>query len=153
MSVITVTERLEDILDTLISAEEGKTYVGRPRGVAPGNLPAFVIMTGEASYDYEGSDLLLETRTYRLALLVQQWAAGAELETEQKCRPYFGTMISTFAGRPGLEHPLGENPLSGVQVAALTRDSGVVNIILAGKAYAGVEWQLQVTEYREVTYT
>lgn len=157
MSVTTVMDRLAEICEDITGIAEGGVYAGRPDDVPPAHLPAIVILSGEASYDYDtdGMDgIVIETRTYRLLLLGQLWTLDGDLEAEKTCRPFFPLIQDAFLGRYSLGYPSrNESPLVGVQDVRLLGDGGVINIVLAGEAYSGMEFRMQVTEQLAVSYT
>jgi hypothetical protein len=149
MPVATTIARVATILESISGVKS--VYAGRPDDVPPAKFPSFIILTDGANYEHDGemSDAIFITRRYRLLLVVAAWTTGIELASESMCRPYFAEIESAFLDRPTLEHPKGQNPLSFVQNARILSDSGILNIVIGGGTYAGVQWDLEVQELRE----
>ncbi len=152
MSVTTVTARLAEILLDIPGIE--RADAARPKSISPADLPAFMVLTGDAQNDENRStdDFIYSVRTYRLALLVKPWPTGLEFEAEEAVRPFIDLVNDTFMSRPGLENPKGQNSLDGVLITWLSGDSGILSIELNRIDYAGVEWQLRVEEILPRTY-
>lgn len=149
MAVDTTIERIAAILEDIDGVVS--VYAGRPNDTSPARLPSFVILTDAGEYDYDqmgGSDMAYITRQYRLVLLVASWAVGMELASEGLCRPFFAAVEEAFLDRQSLDNPRGQNYLNSVQWAKLLSDTGIISITLAGVAYAGVQWALEVKELR-----
>jgi hypothetical protein len=148
MSVATEKARIALICETLITGvNEG--YAGMPRDIAGANLPAVVVLTGEAARDRK-DDMLQTARVYRLALLVKSWAEGIELEAEALCEPFFDRFETVFHARPSLQTTDNTTTLAGVLDAYLGADTGVTNIELAGVGFSGVIFDLTVISLREI---
>jgi hypothetical protein len=145
MSIETVRPRLK----TIFEGVTGLTTVltGVPRGSAAVNLPILLILTGRMVRQRLDADTIIETRNYRLVLLVKAWAAGIDLEAEDLCEPFFTRIPAAIDPRPGLHTTTNADPLATVQEARLTEDSGIIGIEFGGKDYAGAEWILEVDEY------
>ena len=148
MSVATEKARLAAICATITGVLD--TYAGMPRNIAGANLPAVVVLTGEAERTRQ-DNMLTITRVYRLALLVKPWAEGIELEAEALCEPFFARFEDTLHARPSLQLTDNTTMLAGVQDAWLGNDTGVTNIELAGVGFAGVLFDEWVVSLREFT--
>lgn len=151
-----VLDRLADILENEVVGVK-RVYAGRPRDVPPMDFPACIVLSGAGNYGWDtpasGDSLLPITRSYRLLLLVKPWAQGNELEAEQAARPYFQKMLEAFLERDGLGYPDRQsNHLTGVQTARIINDSGIINIVIGNKAYSGIEFGLEVTQYMRVRH-
>jgi len=153
VDIETIHTRLADI--ALLVPGVSTSYAGQPRNVAPSDFPTVITLIGSGSFDYGGdgtSDFLVETRTFRQLLLVKPWVQGEELESEDAVKPYFDRFIQNFLGRPGLELIRGGESLPLVQNTRMTGDSGVINLVLAGIAYVGVEFTIDVLFYRPISH-
>jgi hypothetical protein len=149
MTVATEKQRLADICEGYITGIK-VAYAGAPRNIVSANLPAaVVVLTGEVERRRDGP-LLVMARTYRLALIVKEWALGIELEAEALCEPFFDRFESILDARPQLQLANATTPLAGVLDAWLGNDSGVIEIELAGVSYAGVMFEQHVTSLREI---
>lgn len=146
MSVATEKARLAALCELITGVNEG--YAGVPRGIAAANLPAVVVLTGEAERQQEGS-LTYIRRVYRLALLVMSWQEGIELEAEERCEPFFARFEDLFEVRSSLQLTDNTSTLAGVLESHLGADTGVTNIELAGVGFAGVIFNVHVTSLRE----
>lgn len=154
MTVASVKNRLAAICASI----EGIAGADRsPRSLARADLPYVVVLTGEAQRltgrdgQRGAADHVVVRRVYRLALIVKAWATGVEAEAEEACEPFFERFEDAFANRPSLH--LGDDTsssLAGVLDAWLGNDTGVINIELAEKAYAGVMFDLWVDTLRVV---
>ncbi|GIV82068.1 MAG: hypothetical protein KatS3mg051_1422 [Anaerolineae bacterium] len=134
---------------------EGITGADRsPRSLARAALPFVVVLTGEAQR-FTGRDgqpgtpeLTIVRRVYRLALIVKAWATGVETEAEEACEPFFERFEDAFGNRPGLYLDDTTTSLADVLDVWLGNDTGVINIELAEKSYAGVIFDLWVETLR-----
>jgi len=153
MTVTNVKERLAAICAGI----EGIAGADRsPRSLARANLPYVVVLTGEGQR-FTGRDGLggapdmpIVRRVYRLALIVKAWATGVETEAEEACEPFFERFEDAFVLRHGLYLNDTTTSLPEVLDAWLGNDTGVINIDLAEKAYAGVMFDLWVETVRVV---
>jgi hypothetical protein len=157
MAVQDVLDRLATILEADIEGlAVGGVYAGRPDDIPPAQFPAVVILTGPSQpYDYENTGMaktVVITRQYRMLFLGKYWVADGELDAEQVCRPFFDRFRERFTGCPTLEHPKGLNPVRFIQNARLSGDSGVVTLVLAGVAYSGIEFTIDIEEYYTIRF-
>jgi hypothetical protein len=145
VSVETVKTRLITICESI----EGINGASRvPRNVAGAEFPWCVVLAGPAEYR-DGSTLGNEMREYRLILLVQSWGQGPEYEAEELVEPFYQRFRNEFMQNTGLDTGLND-PLTGVQNAQIIRDTGLIDIELAGVKYSGVEFTVQVWELFDV---
>ena len=146
MSVETVKARLATIQAGITGVR--RAYAEVPNSITAADMPLFVTLTGPANHDWQalGSDQDKEQRTYRMRLFVMPLGQGYPGEGENAAEPFFTRVRDTFSARPGLEG------LTGVQSATLIGDSGLVVLDFQEQQYWGIEFELQVVEYVEVTY-
>lgn len=147
MSVATERARIAAIAATIDGVVSTSAAV--PKSLASVQVPAVIVMTGEATRRRDGGIMIIE-RVYTLALLVKAAVAGVELEAEQACEPFFPRFETAFGQRPGLQLADNTTPLDGVQHSELGNDSGVIGIELGGVAYLGVRFDLHVLSYRDI---
>lgn len=148
MSVSTEKARIAAICELMTGIVSGHAQI--PRGLTSSELPAVVVLTGEAERQRE-DNVIYVNRRYRLALLVKAWAAGIEGEAEELCEPFFARFEEMFHARPSLQLSNNTTLLAGVQNSDLGNDTGVTNIEIAGGAYAGVIFDLNVQSVRVIT--
>jgi hypothetical protein len=150
MSVITVKERLAQILENETSVGAGHAYARSPQAILYEYLPMFVITTqsGTLLTGGQGSayDLPVESRQYNLVLLALPWSAGTDLQAEEACEGFFSEVLTAFTRRESLCYPRKQNPLAGVLQSKLISDTGIVNIVYNDNRFAGVTWTLEVIE-------
>lgn len=151
MSVPDTLDRIATILEGISGIQS--VYAGRPNDVAPAMLPAFIVFTDAATIDEEADDKLMITRVYRPVLVVSAWTMNIELESEALCRPFFNLFEQAIVERPMLELTPGVSPLAPVVRCRYLGDSGVINIHLGGKDYAGVEFRVEITEVKRRIYS
>jgi len=148
MSVATQKERIAAICELITGVTTA--FASAPRGITNADLVAVVVLTGEAQREQE-DNMLNVYRLYRLALLVKPWVQGIELEAEEACEPFFERFEDAFFTRPSLQLADNTTPLAGVQNSLFEGDTGVTNIELGGKGYAGVIFNLNVHSIRVIT--
>ena len=119
-----------------------------PRNITGAEMPWTIVLAGPAEFR-DGSTLGNEIREYRLILVVQSWGQGPEYEAEKLAEPFFERFRDEFMVNTVLDTG-NDDPLTGVQNAQLIRDTGVVDVVLAGVTYSGVEFTVQVWELFDV---
>lgn len=149
MTVSTVKARIAAICETITGVTSA--YAGGPRAISDADLPAIVVLTGAAQKEDTSADMLTVNRTYQLALLALPWAEGIELEAEEKCEPFFERIEDAFFTRPSLQLADNTTRLAEVQLVQTGPDTGVIDISLAGAAYAGVIFDISVQTIRVIT--
>ena len=155
MSVPNTLDRIATILEGITGITS--VYAGRPHDVPPANTPAFIVFTDAATAETDEGrgmdDSYFVVRVYRLILVVAPWVTGTELASEGLCRPFFDRVETAFVDRPMLELTPGNSPLTPVVRCRYLQDSGVINITVAGKNFAGVEFRIEVVEIHQRTYS
>lgn len=156
MSVETTTQRLA-AMGALISGIR-TSFENIPRVVQDAELPVFIVVPGEATYDLtsDGEEIVREVRTYLLYVLVENMQLGSENQAQIAIAPYFSRVRNYFVARPGLELDTNAEPQDVVYDAALVGDRGFQAIPYPGMqnspVYAGIEFRLQVTELANISY-
>ena len=145
MSVTTVLAQLA-LLQAQITGVK-VAYAEAPNSVVAANMPLFITIPGEAEDDWvsAGSDSDLETRTYRMLLIVAPRGAGIPGEALALCNPFFDRVRDFFAARPALG-------LDSVHSATYLGDSGTTNIVYQDVPQVGIEFRLRIVEYLQRTY-
>lgn len=147
MSVSTIKSRIVEICLTIPGIEGADRS---PRSLVRASLPFVVVLTGEGQRlsgrgdERGGRGYLLTRRLFRLMLLVKPLVAGIEFEAEEACEPFFDAFEDAFGNRPGLYLDDLSSSLADVSDAWLGNDTGVINIELGEKSYAGIVFDLWV---------
>lgn len=143
MDIPTIRGRIVAILEAATTCA-GATG-GVPRSLAAADLPHFIVLVGPATRRWVASDLIEETRAWRLILLAKPWVQGIDLEAETICEPFFESVPDAFDARPALQLADNTTPVPHVQTSVQSAGEGVIGVELAGVAYSGAEWRLDVT--------
>jgi hypothetical protein len=148
VNVDTIRERISAICqDDIVGITE--TVEGAPRNLATADLPAAVVLTGQAERNARGADttttdMVYVTRVFRVALIVKPWIQGVVLEAEELCMPFFERFEQAFGFTYGLTSDTHTTPLDSVQDSWLGNDTGVADVDLGGVRYAGVVFDVWV---------
>jgi hypothetical protein len=134
-------------------------YANRPRALQPPQLPALVIETGSAGYNFtdESETVVRTARQYLLTLYVQQLTQGREGEAEAAVDAYADAFRDYMAARDGLQLDTAAPPrgLAGVR-ARLIDDTGFIALYYPinqqAVAYAAVGFTLSVETFHAVVY-
>lgn len=162
MGVQTTRPRIVAICKTITGVFH--VYDNIPRVVLPAFLPAVVVFTGEVTSsqssdgnnpgDVFGDQANLDTRIYRITLLVEEARMNAEGEAEISTDPFFDRFREAFQAKPGLELDtdnvavygtrwLGDNGFRLIPYPKGSKEIG---------EFAGTEFRLEVQEVTEVNY-
>lgn len=136
-----------------------------PRRLQDAQLPASVVFPGRATHAYGPSsdnteEFITETRVYRMVLYISNAQLGTSGQGEIDADPFFDSVLSHFAARPGLElDSEGAQQSVSVLDAALLTDGGLQvgpyplgNGAEPSPEYIQIAWDMQVTELIEIHY-
>jgi hypothetical protein len=132
----TILERLAAIESSITGVVKAKARL--PRTITAADMPLFLNYIGPAQYDYQSSDLVFVTRTFRPTLYIMSTGQGIENEAQEKAEPFFTRVRDEFGGRPSL------NSLKHIQDCTLVSDTSVVVLAYLGNEYLGIEWSLRI---------
>ena len=156
MSVTTTTARLAALWRNIDGVQ--KVFDKIPRVVQDAELPAVIILPGEATYDTDapGDNDVLITRTYRMLLLVFNAGLGTEGKAQTAAEPFFDRVRDYFLARPGLELYGAADPQVVEYNARLLSDSGFIYQAYPGGTnspeYGAIEFRQQVQTWASVVY-
>ena len=141
-----IAQRIVDMCATISGITTvTQTYTGSP--YAASSLPALVVQEEQAQYGYGAVGIMTITRSYSLTLYYDILGEEhMELTTTPRTdiRTLLGTIPRLFAADSGHRLMLSGEPLSGVQSAVITGDSGIRDIEIRAMRYAAVRFTLKV---------
>lgn len=145
MPVETTAPRLQMILASISGVT--RAYDRLPGSLATADLPAFLIVPGEATQKMltGRGGVMEETRMYHLLLYVKPLSLDKFNEAMNDVRPFFRRVQERFVAAHRLDN------LDYVSHAHLVSDSGVTTLVYGRAEYAGVEFQLEVREIYAAT--
>lgn len=126
-----------------------------PWSLNSAECPQFINRVGEAIYNRTplGEQVLSEDRLYLMELYVTELETGAEGQSEDMATALIDTVRDFFLARPQLQL---DGSSEAVYRAVLESDTGaVVGIeypIGSGKRYAGIRFNLRVSELHHIAY-
>lgn len=138
MPVDTVVPRLQTILSGIAGVT--RAYDQLPGSLNKADLPAFLIIPGEAEQQAQTTLGYRETRQYMLLLYVEPLGTNSFSYGYNTARGFIRLVQAAFAAA----HKL--NSLTGVLRAELEGDSGVTPLVYGQSQYAGIEFRLRVHE-------
>lgn len=139
MTVASIADRIYAINGTISGVKARRTF---PQHIDAASLPLLICLPGrsERNTARTGAGRDEQTRTFRLILIVESWAAGIPTESAQKrAESLIDTVAAAYLARPRLE--LDGAPLDGVTRVTLGGDSGII----AYGERAAVEFPLAIT--------
>lgn len=139
MPIDTTVPRLQTILAGISGVT--RAYDRLPGSLAAADLPAFLVVPGEATQKkLTAKGWMEETRMYNLLLYVKPLAADTFNQAMNDTRPFFRRVQERFVAAHKLDN------LDYAFDAHLESDSGVVALLYGRAEYAGVEFRLKVKE-------
>lgn len=145
MPVETTAPRLQTILASISGVT--RAYDRLPGSLAAADLPAFLIVPGEATQRMLSGrgGMMQESRTYKLLLYVKPLSLETFNQAMNDVRPFFRRVQERFVAAHRLDN------LDYVVHAHLAGDSGVTPLVYGRTEYAGVEFDLEVQEIYAAT--
>jgi hypothetical protein len=112
------------------------------------NMPYLAVFMGRSSDDEVsgGDDFTIETRVYRIVVVVMPIGQGETAEAEDKSRDLIHAVKEHYRARHSLED------LAGVQNTRVLGDSGVIVLPEYSGKYFGFEVLLEVSLYVPKTF-
>lgn len=147
MTVATVCERLARIQGNITGVTKAFDMDEMPNKLNTAQLPGWITVPGEATYEHPDPTTEIETRLYYMLLYVAPIEAPSQIAFRMNLlAPFLDRVPAAFAARNGLES------LAGVLRSELVADNGQIQPLeYGGLLYAGIEFRLQVVEVTEVT--
>lgn len=120
----------------------------QPRAIQDSQLPLVVVGIGAAANERDYAEDFNQTREYPCSVYVSKPDAGAEYKAEVDCEAIFAAVEDYFVARPRVKL------IDGVGMSLeLTKDSGIVLLLMSDKEYAGVVFTLAVTMGKRIRDT